>query len=197
MIAYILLVGYPPFYGGTDFEIFERTRKCLVVLHEADWKGVSSVAQDLVLRMLCRSPIDRITTSNILSHAWMMTAPEIHLSDTTARMERLAALKRMKAAGTLSPRKDDRSPEVVSPDLEPPPPPPPPVKFQVSVSEMPAARTTTVRDPASLDSENLSHFLLMKGSALLSKDDISIIRGDTKLEAQHVRNSSHRDVHDL
>ena len=45
---YILLVGYPPFNGNNDLDIFKNILKQQLIFDEDDWTLVSSEARDLV-----------------------------------------------------------------------------------------------------------------------------------------------------
>ena len=71
IILYILLSGSFPFYGDTMDDIFEA-----VSTQEPDtvtgvWKDVSDGAKDLVRRLLCKDPSERITGSRAMTHEWM------------------------------------------------------------------------------------------------------------------------------
>merc|ERR1711976_219492 len=48
VIMYILLVGYPPFQGQTDKEVFAKIRTGQVHFQQTDWRFTSSHAQDLI-----------------------------------------------------------------------------------------------------------------------------------------------------
>jgi calcium/calmodulin-dependent protein kinase I len=52
VILFILLVGYPPFHSDTQKETLAKAARGQVVYHEEDWEGISSVAKNLVIRML-------------------------------------------------------------------------------------------------------------------------------------------------
>ena len=42
VILYIMLVGYPPFYGDTDYEIFSKTISGDLKFFPEDWKQISA-----------------------------------------------------------------------------------------------------------------------------------------------------------
>merc|ERR1719162_1733065 len=54
VIMYILLCGYPPFYGDRDEDILRRVRKGAFNFPDEDWKNISSKggAQELIKSML-------------------------------------------------------------------------------------------------------------------------------------------------
>ncbi len=48
VILYILLCGYPPFYGNTDSEIMQAVKKGKYDFDGSEWSGVSKEAKDLI-----------------------------------------------------------------------------------------------------------------------------------------------------
>ncbi|KAK2713764.1 MAP kinase-interacting serine/threonine-protein kinase 1-like isoform X2 [Artemia franciscana] len=86
IIAYILLVGYPPFYGSCGRDCgWDRGEACVAcqdILFESiqegnysfpieDWAGVSEDAKDLVSRLLQKDPHQRISAEKVLAHPWI------------------------------------------------------------------------------------------------------------------------------
>eukprot|EP00941_MAST-03F_sp_MAST-3F-sp1_P003471 g3471.t1 len=71
VILYIMLVGYPPFYGANEWEIFERTKLGAVPFHPHDWGKISKSAKGLVKRLLHVNPEKRASTKEILAHPWL------------------------------------------------------------------------------------------------------------------------------
>lgn len=72
-MLYILLCGYPPFYGQTDPQILEAVKKGKYDFSGAEWKTVSESAKDLIRHMLV--PADqRYDSSQVLNHPWMQVA---------------------------------------------------------------------------------------------------------------------------
>lgn len=59
MICYILLCGYPPFYGEKDKDILAMVKKGAVKFDPADWSDVSSDAIDFIKLMLTYDPKTR------------------------------------------------------------------------------------------------------------------------------------------
>lgn len=69
-MLYILLCGYPPFYGQTDPQILEAVKKGKFDFSGTEWKAVSDSAKDLIKKMLV--PADkRIESAQVLAHPWM------------------------------------------------------------------------------------------------------------------------------
>ena len=52
VIMYILLCGYPPFYGETNKEILEQVKKGKLDFSGPEWKGKSKICFDLLHRMV-------------------------------------------------------------------------------------------------------------------------------------------------
>lgn len=79
VILFILLCGYPPFNGPTDIEIMKAVKTGRFTFDEADWKGVSREAKNLITKMLAYTPAKRISAREILEDPWIkgnsFTAP--------------------------------------------------------------------------------------------------------------------------
>lgn len=76
VITYVLLCGYPPFYGRNDVEVLAKVKKGLYAFEPKDWSRVSADAKNLVRKLLCYDPKDRFTAEQALHHTWIAhTAP--------------------------------------------------------------------------------------------------------------------------
>ena len=81
MILYILLCGYPPFYGRDANSIYNKILKgefsfnsnisSFNYLIGKEWSSVSKAAKDLIKRMLQKLPANRVSASEALSDAWI------------------------------------------------------------------------------------------------------------------------------
>jgi len=75
-IMYILLCGYPPFFGDSDAEILSRVRAGNFSFNDADWRHVSDLAKDLIRGLLRMSEIERVSAKQALFDQWIIqTAP--------------------------------------------------------------------------------------------------------------------------
>lgn len=72
VIAYILLCGYPPFYGNNDSEIFNRTVKADYKFISPDWDEISRAAKEFIKLLLIVDPERRMTAQQALKHEWMV-----------------------------------------------------------------------------------------------------------------------------
>merc|ERR1719228_2854252 len=93
---YILLVGYPPFFGhcGQDcgWEYGEACENCQTMLFQhiqegslsfpdEDWYSISDDAKDLIKHLLVRDPHERYSAAEVLRHPWVACeSPEVPLS---------------------------------------------------------------------------------------------------------------------
>jgi calcium-dependent protein kinase len=59
VITYILLCGYPPFYGDSDTQIFESVKGGRFDFPSPEWDEISESAKDFVTQLLKKMPSDR------------------------------------------------------------------------------------------------------------------------------------------
>lgn len=71
VILYVLMCGYPPFYGETDAETLAKVRLGNYCFNAADWTNISEDCKNLIRMMLKMNPADRYTAEQALSHAWL------------------------------------------------------------------------------------------------------------------------------
>jgi calcium-dependent protein kinase len=68
-ILYILLCGYPPFYGDDDKEILEMVQRGKFDFDGEEWDDISKDAKDLIKKLICK-PEKRLTAQEALEHKW-------------------------------------------------------------------------------------------------------------------------------
>jgi len=71
VIMYVLLCGYPPFFGETDSEVLVKVRLGNFAFNAADWKNISEDAKNLIRMLLKMNPRDRFTAEQALNHDWI------------------------------------------------------------------------------------------------------------------------------
>merc|ERR1712232_1345575 len=71
VIMYVLLCGYPPFFGETDAEVLSKVRLGNFSFNAADWKNVSEDVKNLIRMLLKMNPRDRYTAEQALNHEWI------------------------------------------------------------------------------------------------------------------------------
>lgn len=67
-----MLCGFPPFYGNTDQEIFEKILKADYDFPEDGWVDVSDEAIDFIKSILILDHTKRPTAAEALQHPWMI-----------------------------------------------------------------------------------------------------------------------------
>lgn len=102
VITYILLCGYPPFYGDTDPEIFASVRAGRYDFDSPEWTHVSAEAKDLISRLLLLDPSKRLTADEALRHPWLSgfaPSTEINLnSNIFTSLKRFTGNNKLKKA---------------------------------------------------------------------------------------------------
>jgi len=71
VIFYILLCGFPPFYGDTEQELFDRICTAKYKFLSPYWDKVSWDAKDLIRHLLELEPTKRYTADQALDHKWL------------------------------------------------------------------------------------------------------------------------------
>jgi len=71
VIMYVMLCGYPPFFGETDPEVLSKVRLGNFSFNAADWKNISEDAKNLIRCLLKMNPKDRYTAEQTLNHEWI------------------------------------------------------------------------------------------------------------------------------
>jgi len=71
VITYILLCGFPPFYGDTVPEIFEQIMEANFDYPEEYWGQVSKEAKDFINKLLVVDSGKRLTAAAALKHPWL------------------------------------------------------------------------------------------------------------------------------
>ncbi|XP_062167659.1 phosphoenolpyruvate carboxylase kinase 1-like [Alnus glutinosa] len=71
VILYIMLAGFPPFYGESAVEIFEAVLRANLRFPSRVFQSVSPAAKDLLRRMLCKDVSRRFSAEQALRHPWV------------------------------------------------------------------------------------------------------------------------------
>lgn len=112
IILYILLCGYPPFYGqcgqncgwehgeacrDCQDTLFQRIQDGVYDLPDEEWYPISEDAKDLLRHLLVREPHERYSASEVLQHRWVaMEAPKDQLA-TPRVLQRTNSVKELEA----------------------------------------------------------------------------------------------------
>jgi len=71
VITYILLCGFPPFWGESQGELFDKILSVDYEFPDPEWTNVSSKAKDFVKSLLVKDPKERFTAAQCLEHPWL------------------------------------------------------------------------------------------------------------------------------
>eukprot|EP00833_Pecoramyces_ruminatium_P011161 jgi/Orpsp1_1/1185193/evm.model.c7180000092709.1 len=113
VICYILLSGYPPFGGESDYEAYNSVVSGKYVYFSPEWDEISDNAKDFINRLLTVDPHKRITVKEALNHQWIATeatdsfnkkllVAENIKKNFTAKQKFKATVEAIKAAGRMS-----------------------------------------------------------------------------------------------
>ena len=101
VIAYLLIAGYPPFYGSDKTRLFRAISRGAVDFSNAPWKDVSYEAKDFIMRLLQVNPTKRLTAATALEHRWLKNveaSPDAHLPDVQRRLAEFLPRQKLKGA---------------------------------------------------------------------------------------------------
>ncbi|XP_002531530.3 phosphoenolpyruvate carboxylase kinase 1 [Ricinus communis] len=71
VILYVMLAGFPPFYGETAVEIFDAVLRANLRFPVRSFHGVSPAVKDLLRRILCKDVFKRFSADQVLRHPWI------------------------------------------------------------------------------------------------------------------------------
>lgn len=100
VIFYILLCGYPPFYGDNQTELYTAIKSASFEYDPEDWGHISAQAKDLIDKLLVVQPSQRLTCKQVLKHPWVV-AGDLSTSDMGHMKSNLAkfnARRKLKAS---------------------------------------------------------------------------------------------------
>ncbi|KAJ6434224.1 hypothetical protein OIU84_017845 [Salix udensis] len=76
VVLYVLLAGFPPFYGETVEEIFQAVVRGNLRFPPKVFRDVSPEAKDLLRKMICRDVSRRFSAEQALRHPWILSGGE-------------------------------------------------------------------------------------------------------------------------
>eukprot|EP01092_Planopodium_desertum_P007503 TRINITY_DN3080_c0_g3_i6.p1 TRINITY_DN3080_c0_g3~~TRINITY_DN3080_c0_g3_i6.p1 ORF type:complete len:333 (+),score=40.68 TRINITY_DN3080_c0_g3_i6:117-1001(+) len=97
VISYILLCGFPPFYGESVPELFEQILAAKFDYPDEYWENVSDDAKDFINKLLVVDPEERMTAEVALKHKWLAGAGQSKKdlsSKLGAKLKKTVAMRR-------------------------------------------------------------------------------------------------------
>ena len=71
VLTYIMLSGYPPFYGKTENDKVEKILTAKFDFNHSVWDDVSDSAKNFICRCLALQPKQRWSVKQLLKHPWI------------------------------------------------------------------------------------------------------------------------------
>ncbi|KAG8083963.1 hypothetical protein GUJ93_ZPchr0010g9265 [Zizania palustris] len=71
VILYVLLSGVPPFSADTQKRIYDKVLEAHIDFEANPWPGISDSVKDLIRKMLCPCPSERLKAHEVLKHPWI------------------------------------------------------------------------------------------------------------------------------
>jgi calcium/calmodulin-dependent protein kinase I len=71
VITYVVLCGFPPFYGKTQANLFEKILNADYDFPDPEWTNISEEAKDFIKHLLVLDVDKRYTTRQCLDHPWL------------------------------------------------------------------------------------------------------------------------------
>jgi calcium/calmodulin-dependent protein kinase I len=85
VIAYVVLVGFPPFDGENDVEVFASIMGVRYDFPSPEWDDIDEDAKNFISSILKENPAERLTASQALHHKWITkNVPEKYRMNTKA-----------------------------------------------------------------------------------------------------------------
>ena len=103
-MLYILLCGYPPFYGDDNTEILQMVAKGVFDFDGEEWDDISADAKDLIKKLIV-SPEKRLTAPEALKHKWLR-------AHTGKKVADKATLKKLNVANMKKFQKSEKLKQV-------------------------------------------------------------------------------------
>lgn len=99
VIVYILLCGFPPFYGETDEELFKKVNEADYEFCEPYWDDVSEKAKRFINDLLTVNSEERLSAAEALQHEWLTTDEKgAVLGSTADALKRFNAKRKLRKA---------------------------------------------------------------------------------------------------
>ena len=92
-MLYILLCGYPPFYGDDNQEILQMVSKGVFDFDGEEWDDISKEAKDLIKKLITK-PERRLTAQEALKHPFIRKRCDKSIDQKVLKKFNLSNMKR-------------------------------------------------------------------------------------------------------
>mmetsp|Transcript_30220 Transcript_30220/g.29892 ORF Transcript_30220/g.29892 Transcript_30220/m.29892 type:complete len:179 (+) Transcript_30220:255-791(+) len=96
-----MLSGRPPFVGPTEKEVKSSIKACKLNMDKGFWIHISSQAKDLVSKMICTDPTERLTAEDVLNHPWVRLHVNNEIAEAPIMRQAKEELEKFRAQSKL------------------------------------------------------------------------------------------------
>lgn len=98
VITYILLCGFPPFYGDNDDELYQKICTCNYSFLSPYWDPVSDDAKGFIRVLLSPSPTQRPSAEEALQHPWLQNQGDqsADLGKALTELQKFNAIRKLR-----------------------------------------------------------------------------------------------------
>jgi len=100
VILYVLLSGYPPFYGKKLSHLLKRIKNGIYDFKPEPFKDVSDEAKAVIRKLLVVDPKKRLSASELLQEPWVCgrLAPPVRLRSTSVQLKKYYTKRKFRTA---------------------------------------------------------------------------------------------------
>jgi len=104
VITYLLLCGFPPFYGESLPEVFEQIMKAEFDYPAPYWTDITPQAKDFISKLLVTDTVRRLTASQASEHPWVnstaVPTTPLHL-DSSEKAQKFQSMRKLQSQSRL------------------------------------------------------------------------------------------------
>jgi len=101
VITYLLLCGFPPFYGESLPEVFEQIMKAEFDFPDPYWTEISKEAKDFISKLLVVDAKKRLTAVQALQHPWVQGGAPNRALNIKAEMEKYNSQRKLQSMSKM------------------------------------------------------------------------------------------------
>lgn len=101
VITYLLLCGFPPFYGESLPEVFEQIMKAEYDFPDPYWTEVTKEAKDFISKLLVVDAKKRLTSEQALAHPWIQSGGSDKVLNIKSEMEKYNSQRKLQSMSKI------------------------------------------------------------------------------------------------